>query len=275
MKKIIFGIFLFVTFFSSNVFSQEGDVEVFLIDSYATPELPHTFVLSFFTTDIVTSKLIFNKKIEKEVSTELTDNHKIKFDLSALTFDSSYIPFQIYVYDRDGNESKSEMFQLYIPYKKEMVIENDPGLFFVCLGGVIFSMPSPTLLIYNNENYFSLVKEIPLLTYYSGGYNYPDSYVSLEYAHIFNAPIKNFMRIGYKQIYQTPVFEYVSPGMDLFTDFLGYNGVSASMSIGLFKISNVFTIYSKYRYNFKPGEEKNDFHEITIGLYSDFFSINL
>lgn len=274
MKKIISAVSLFVILFTSTAFAQEGDVEVFLIDSYATPELPHTFVLSFFTTDSVTSKLIFNKEIEKEVSAELTENHKIKLDLTGLTFDSSYVPFEIYVYDKDGNESKSETFQLYIPYKKEMVIENDPGLFFVCLGGIIFSMPSPTLVAYNGENYFSLVKEIPLITYYSGGYNYPDSYIGLEYAHVFNAPIKNFMRIGYKQIFQIPVLEYVSPGLDVFTNFLGYNGVSAGISVGWVKISNVFTVFTKYRYNFKPGEEKDDFHEITIGLYSDFFSLN-
>ena len=82
------------------------------------------------------------------------------------------------------------------------------------------------------------------------------------------------MRIGYKQIYQIPVLEYVSPGMDVFTNFLGYNGVSAGISVGWFKISNVFTVFTKYRYNFKPGEEKDDFHEISMGLYSDFFSIN-
>lgn len=274
MKKIILFILLLFTFSSSSTFAQEGDVEVFLIDSYATAELPHTFVLSFFTTDSVTSKLIINKKIEKEVSTELTDNHKVKVDLTGLTFDSSYVPFEIYAYDRNGNESKSETFQLYIPFKKEMVIENDPGIYLMCLGGIIFALPAPTYVSLNKENYFSLVKEIPLITYYSGGYNYPDSYISLEYAHVFKAPIKNFMRIGYKQIYQIPVLEYISPGLNVFTNFLGYNGVSPELSIGWFKISNVFTVYSKYRYNFKPGEKGNDFHELTLGLYSDFFSFN-
>ena len=273
MKKIIHVAFFAAVFFT-NIYSQEGEVEIFLIDSYATPEIPHMFVLSFFTSDSVTSKLVIKNKIEKDASTELAVNHKIKVDLTGLVFDSLYAPFEIIVYDRDGNESKSELFQLYIPYKKEMVIENDPGLFFVCLGGIVFSLPSPTLVSYNGHNYFSLVKEIPLITYYSGGYNYPDSYVSLEYAHIFNAPIKNFMRIGYKQVYQIPLLEFVSPGMSVFTNFLGYNGVSPELSIGWVKISNVFTIYSKYRYNFIPAEKKDDFHEITIGLYSDFFSIN-
>lgn len=90
-----------------------------MIDSYATSELPHTFVLSFFTSDSVTSKLVINNKIEKEVSAELMDNHKIKVDLTGLTFDSSYVPFEIYVYDRNGIESRSETFQLYIPFKKK------------------------------------------------------------------------------------------------------------------------------------------------------------
>jgi len=274
MIKIISSLFLIYVFISSEVYSQEGDVEIFLIDSYATSELPHTFVLSFFTSDSVTSKVIINNKIEKEVSVEFSDNHKIKIDLTGFAFDSSYIPFEIYVYDKSGAESKSETYQLYIPFKKEMVIENDPGIFFMCLGGIIFSLPSPTLVNYHKENYFSLVKEIPLITYYSGGYNYPDSYISLEYAHVFKAPIKNFMRIGYKQIYQIPVIEFVSPGLNVFTNFLGYNGVSPEVSIGWYKISNVFTVFTKYRYNFNPGEKENDFHEITLGLYSDFFSFN-
>ncbi|MBU2491151.1 MAG: hypothetical protein KJ571_00900 [Bacteroidetes bacterium] len=274
MKKIVYSVLFVLFFLKVDLYAQEGEVEIFLIDSFATPELPHVFVLSFFTTDSVTSKLVFNKKIEKEVTTELSDNHKIKFDLTDIKIDSSYIPFEIYVYDKNGIESKSETFQLFIPYKKEMVIKNDPGLLFVCLGGIVFSLPSPTLFNYNGENYFSLVKEIPLITYYSGGYNYPDSYISMEYAYVFNAPVKNFMRLGYKQIYQIPVIEYVSPGLNLFTDFLGFNGVSPEVSIGWFKISNVFTVFSKYRYNFKPGEKTNDFHELTIGLYSDFFSIN-
>ena len=127
----------------------------------------------------------------------------------------------------------------------------------------------------NGDSHFSLVKEMPLLTFFSSGYNYPSTYISLEYAHVFDAPIKNFLRLGYKKIIQLPVIEYMSPGVNLFTDFLGLNGISPEISIGWFKVYNVFTVYSKYRYNYKPGGSNADFQEITVGLYSNFFSINL
>lgn len=74
MKKLII-IVLFTTLNYMNSFAQQEDehIEIFLIDAYATPELPHTFVLSFFTSEPAVTKVILEKKYEYEVSAELSD----------------------------------------------------------------------------------------------------------------------------------------------------------------------------------------------------------
>jgi hypothetical protein len=110
-----------------------------------------------------------------------------------------------------------------------------------------------------------------LLTF-RGSYKYPSGYIAAEYSHIFGAPQKNFLRLGYKHIMEIPGIEYVSPGLNVFTNFSGFNGVSPELSVGLFKIFNTFTVYTRYRFNFKPGETESNFHEFSIGLYSSFFS---
>ena len=279
MKKKFAVIFFLCLAFSQIHSAQEVDypdeVEIFLIDSYVTPELPYKFVLTYFTSDSVSSKVIIDEKYEHQVSMNLTEDHKAEINFIDYSFDSAYVPFTVYLFNENGKEIKKEEFDVILPYNTEITIKNDPGLLIICLGGIVFSSPSPTFISMNGDSYLSLVKEVPILTFFSGGYNYPSSYVSLEYAHVFDAPIKNFLRLGYKKIFQLPVIEYVSPGVNLFTNFLGLNGISPEISIGWFKFYNVFTVYSKYRYNFKLGGTNNDFNEITIGLYSNFFSINL
>jgi hypothetical protein len=119
-----------------------------------------------------------------------------------------------------------------------------------------------------------LAKEIPVFSIYGEGYNYPTGYIGVEYAYIFNAPYKHFLRLGYKHIFQLNFLEYFSAGLNGYTDFLGFNGISPEVSIGFFKIYNAFTVFGRYRYNFKPSDVNEDFYEISIGLYSNFFSFN-
>ena len=274
--KIIF-IFLFyaVRLFSQTDSTASNPIEIMVIDSYITPETPNKFVLSFFTSDSCTSKLIINHKNVMDVSKALSENHKIEIELSKLKIDSTGFNYQIIVYDRNGKETYSEQFGVELPDGLVISREQDPGLFSICLGGIIFAIPSPVYVYSKDGSHWSLSKEIPLINFYSVGYNYPSGYLSLEYSHILKADRKNFLRFGYKQIIQIPLIKYISPGLSVFTDFKGYNGMSAEISFGLFQIQNVFTFYARYRYNFQFISNGIDFHEVSLGLYSNFFSLNL
>ncbi|MBA4406641.1 hypothetical protein C0389_05145 [bacterium] len=274
--RIVF-IFLIINI---RIFSQIdstvfANTEVMVIDSYITPETPNKFVLSFFTSDSCTSKLLVMNSLMFEVSKTFSEDHKIELELGKLKIDSTAFRYQIIVFDRTGRETRSEYFEISLPVGFEIARELDPGLFSICLGATIFAIPSPAYVISDGTHHWSLNKEIPLINFYSLGYNYPAGYIGVEYSYVFESERKNFLRIGYKQIFQVSEIKYISPGINYFTDFRGYNGLSAELSIGLFQIQNVFTLYSRYRYNFQLISSGTSFHEISLGLYSNFFSLNL
>src|SRR3989304_4588100 len=189
-------VFMLVINVSISLLAQQDTIEIYIIDNFVTPELPHKLMLSFFTSEVCKSKLNINGT-------------------------------------------------------NEIIISNEP----------------------KENQYFSLTKEIPLIFLKSSGYNYPTGYFSVEYSHIINAPARNFFRTGYKHIIEIPGLEYVSPGLNYVTNFKGYNGISPEISLGLFKIFNTFTVYSRYRFSAKPGDPGSEFHEISLGLYSGFFAI--
>ena len=276
ISKLLILLIIFSTRISAQIDTTDSINEINVIDSFISPESPVKFVLSFFTNDSCKSrlKIINNRTID--VSKGLEVNHKIELELHKLRIYSSKIKYQIIAFNKYGIEIKSDIFEVELPKKLIISDEQNPGLFkMCCLGGVIFGIPSPTYVSMNNHGYAALSKEVPLISLYSIGYNYPAGYFGIEYSYIFNAQLKNFVRVGYKQIIQIPGIKYISPGVNLFTDFLGYNGLGVEFSAGLFQVQNVFTIYTRYRYNFQMKNEGIGFHEISIGLYSNFFSLNL
>jgi len=236
----------------------------------------YKFSLSFFTSDSTISKVFILDDKEYSVSEKFTDNHKFEIVIKESFYDTQAIKYFLFVIDKNGEKSKSQLYEVEIP--KTIIVENqnDSGLLQICcFGGVIFGLPSPTIVFKSNRQFFSLTKEIPIFSFYSGGYNYPFGYIGAEYAYIFNSDKKNFLRLGYKQIIQLKFVEYVSAGLNFFSDFKGYNGISPELSLGLLKIQNVFTLYSRYRYNFQFAKDGTGFHEFSIGLFSNFFSLNL
>ena len=270
-KIFLFLIFLCVTGFAQNDFIEDDSVEVYVIDSFIPPDNPNVFNLSFFTSKPAKSKVILDDKYEFNISEQATESHKIKIDISKLEFKSKYVPFVILVEDSLGNTYLSDKFEFEL--QKEIRLEGDSNFLLLCLfGGIVFLLPSPVYVVTENDNYFSLTKEISLFTF-RGSFKYPSGYIAAEYSHIFNSPYKNFLRLGYKHLVETPVLEYISPGINGFTNFKGFNGISPELSIGWIKIFNTFTVYTRYRYNFKPGESGSNFHELSLGLYSGFFSI--
>lgn len=266
---------LLVIIFFNVIISQDEPTEIYIIDAYVTPELPYTLKLTFFTSEPAISKLQFKGK-EYIVSDELTEDHSFNLNLTGFKFDSTTVPYYIEVENADGAIKKSELYDIALPADNELRNDDAPGLFMMCcFGGVVFGLPSPTFVVTESEKYFSLTKEIPIVTFYSSGFNYPVGIVAAEYSHIFNAPRKNFLRFGYKHVIELDFIEYLSPGLNGFTDFNGFNGISPELSIGWFNVYNSFTVYSKYRFNTDFNNSKNNFHEFSIGLYTSFLSFNL
>jgi hypothetical protein len=273
--KILLLIFALTCFFFQNTLhAQEEDFEFFLIDNYVNPDNHDQFILSFFTSENARTYIVLEDRYEIEVSDTLTDNHRLETDISDLDFSRKTVPFFMVAVDSAGKQHYSDRYEFDLPY--EVKVDGGSGMLTFCLfGGVVFALPSPAYVRMKEENYFSLTKEIPLVFLRADGLGYPAGYFSAEYSHIFNAPVKNFLRLGYKHIIDIPGIEYISPGINGFTNFKGFNGISPEISFGLFRLYNVFTLYTRYRFNVKPGETGSEFHEISLGLYSGFFAIYL
>ena len=271
-KRVTFLITLLFVLCNFQLKAQADSIEIDVIDNFVTPEMPHNFVLSFYTSEETKAQVLIDNTYKYTVSDKFNDLHKIRIDISKLEFKEKDVPFVIIVEDSSGNKFTSEKYDFQLP--QEIKIKGESNFLLLCLfGGTVFLLPSPTYVFTGNDKYFSLTKEIPLISISKKGFTYPAGYFSLEYSHIFNAPRKNFLRLGYKQIIEIPGIQYISPGINGFTDFKGFNGISPEISAGLFKILDTFILYARYRYNVKPGEAGTEFQEISIGLYSNFFSL--
>lgn len=277
MKKyilIVTVIFLNSFIIAQNEEAEEQGIEIFLIDAYCKPDTPHPFILSFYTDVPAKSKVILDKKYEFVISDQFTELHNTEIDIRKLFFLDKQVQFVIQVEDTLGNKLISETFDFDLPY--EPVITGGSSLFTLCLfGGFVFLLPTPNFVIQNGNTYFSLTKEIPFLSFRSKSFRYPASYFAFEFTYIFNAIDKKFFRTSYKRIFEIPVLEYVAPGIGGYTNFAGNNGIAPEFTVGLFRVFDTFTIYTRYRYNFQPSGNKSHFHEINLGLYSGFFSIYL
>lgn len=277
MKKLLIlliALFLIQINYAQNEDSTDQGIEIFLIDAYCKPDTPHPFILSFYTDVPAKSKVILDKKYEFEVSNQFTELHTAQIDISELFFMNKIVQFVIVAEDSLGNRTTSETFDFDLPF--EPVITGGSSLFTLCLfGGFVFLLPTPSYVIQNGQSYFSLTKEIPFLSFRSKSFRYPASYFAIEFTYIFNANDKKFFRTSYKRLFELPVIEYVAPGIGGYTNFAGNNGIAPEFTIGLFRLFDTFTIFTRYRYNFQPSGNKSHFHEINLGLYSGFFSIYL
>ncbi len=277
MKRMNYCSLLLVIFLGTvSIYGQENEFDLYLIDSYVTPEKPYTFILTFFTSEDVKTSLIIDNKYEVEVSNNYISDHAAEIDFTNYSFKSKYVPFLILSRTEAGDTLKSEIFEVVLPY--EEFIETKEGsdpISSILFGILLYLIPSPNFIFVESENYFSLTKEFPLITFYSAGYTNASGNVSIEYTHVYESFIDNYLRLGYKHFIPVDFIQYISPGITGFTNFNGFNGIGAEMSIGLFNVYDVFTVYSRYRYNFKPSKTEQNFHEISIGLYSHFFTIDL
>jgi len=276
LASMKFLIILFIGLSVVSVFAQSDadSIEVYLIDGYVKPEPPLKFVLSFFTSDIAKSVVIIDGRYSSTVSDEFGDMHKAEIDLEDMKFNGKIVSFVIITENENGIKFTSETFDFDLPFEPE--IKGGSDFVQLCIfGGAIFLLPYPNYVIQNGQSSFSLTKEIPIISFRSSNLNYPAGFLSLEYSYIFDADAKNYLRAGYKKIYELKFLKYLSPGFSLYTNFLGNNGVGLELSTGLFTIADTFTLYARYRYNLKPGDSSGNFHELSLGLYSGFFSFYL
>lgn len=275
MKNILFK-FAIIFFLFSITISAQDESEIFIIDGFVTPEKPHIFKLSFYSSVPVKTKLLLNEQYEFDISNEFLEDHKIEIDFSTYKFNKKNIPYKILSENENGEKSISEDFEIILPYDEFIFTKSGSNpISTILLGLLLYSLPSPNLAIIDKENYFSLTKEIPIITFYGSGYNYPSGNISFEYTHIYKSDLRDLIRLGYKHIIPIKGIEYISPGVSGFSNLKGFNGIGAEFSIGFFKVYDVFTVYTKYRYNLKPNDTSKYFHEISVGLFSHFFTIDL
>ncbi|MBN1301719.1 MAG: hypothetical protein JW995_10940 [Melioribacteraceae bacterium] len=271
-----FWFFLIACIMSTAIEGRQNSTEIYLLDAYVTPEVPYVLKISFFTSEPVKSKIMVNNEYEIRVESEYKDNHNLETQIRNYKFDSTVVPFYIEVVNREGIISKSEIYDFELPENNELLKGEGSGLFTMCcLGGIIFGLPSAALLKTDNDDFFSLTKEIPLISFYSGGYNYPAGVLSLEYSYIFNYTDKHHYRLGYKHFIELDCIEFISPGLNAYANFKGQAGISPEISIGWLKVYNVFTIYTRYRYTTNLNDSKHKFNEFSVGLFSSFFTFSL
>lgn len=272
--KFIFILIIGLTVNSIIAQTEVDSIEVYLIDAYVKPEPPHKFILSFFTSDISKSKVILDDRYEYVVSENFSERHITDIELTGINFADKIVYFVIITEDKSGNKITSEVFDFDLPYEPEIV--GGSGIVQLCMfGAAIFLLPHPTWVIQEGKSFFSLTKEIPILSIRSKSLHYPSDYISLEYSFIFDADEKNILRAGYKHLFDLPPFEFLSPGVSIYTNFFGNTGVGIEATAGLFTIVDTFTFYTRFRYNIKPGDASGNFYELSAGLYSSFFSFCL
>ena len=277
MKRIfILLIVLIIGAADLNIFAKAADAdsaEIYLLDSYIAPEKPNIFHISFITSIPCKATLYLDGKFEFIISDTLSTTHESNIDISNHKFSSLSIPFYIVAVDSMGMKSRSDLFELDLPKEIKMKKESNFLLFGIFFG-MQFLLPTPAFVHTDKTSYFALTKEIPLLSFRSSNIDYPSGYFAIEYSHIFNADASNFFRLGYKHFFETPILKYVSPGVDLFANFDGFNGYSIETSVGMFNILKTFTVYSRFRYNAQPSHTDRDFYEISLGIFSNYFSFH-
>ena len=270
--------FLFLAFFFSfaGLFAQEEPVEFYIIDSYVTPETPHIFKLTFFTSDSCTTKILFNNNKTYAISKRLNTDHKFTLNLTGFVFDSAFVPFYLIAKNKAGKEFKSEKFEVELPDDKELLQSESGGsIFNICLGGVSILIPSAGVYKpQGGEFKFSLSKQLPFITFGNIGGKYPAGYLALNYTYVFNNEFSNFLGITYKGIWQPGLIEYLALGGGVYSNLKGGYGFSPELEIGLVRIFNGYTLFVKEKFNwnvFLTGENAN---QIFVGIYAPFFSIN-
>lgn len=274
MKKL--SLLFFILLWSVPAFSQRVPVEVGIIESFVYDKNPDTLVLTFSTDIYCKATAVIKNGGKFVISDTLTDFHHREVALSkeVRTADRGY--FYLILTGEDGIVDTSEMFDFenYKDTTIEVVSETGAGLTSCITGGAIYLVPSFYNHTEGGTQTRGIGKEFPIVSFFSGGFNYPVSYLMVEYRYLLKTKPAHQLSAGWKYMWQPPTVDFISPGVFLFTDFLGNNGAGAEVSLGLFKFFDVYTVYTKFRYNRSFAASKREFTDISVGLYSSFFSLH-
>lgn len=275
-KHIAFFALLSCILTISPLLAQEegGEVEVFMVESFIPPEDASHFHLAFYTTEQYKSKIVFADGKEAVINDSLSENHKIVLDISKVRVDSGLIKYLFVFTAEDGSTLQSENYDVRVPVEEKQTEQRSGGTEFMsCIyGGIIYLIPVIDYNIFSGSSKFGFSKELPVVSFFSGGFNYPVHYASVEYSHIPQAQPKNLFRVGWKYVYQVPFGEYVSPGLTAFTDFMGTNGIAPEVTWGMFSFREVFTVFARARYN--TTFQNSGYSTLSVGLASWFFSMH-
>jgi len=277
MSKTSFSALVIIFFMSisTGIFAQDESLEVYLIEAYVPSDSATKFILSFAASEPCKATLVLDERFRLTVSDTLSEDHRRTFDISGMRFDTNYVLFYILTENAAGNKFRSEYFDLILPEYNLIHKDIDNGFLTICFGGVIFGFPSPSAVLFENKSYFALNKQIPLVSFYSGGFNYPMHTLGIGYSYLFNAPFNHIFRADYHFMRELPVIEYAAAGIGGFTNFNRFSGYSFDITLGLFEIYESFILYTSLRHNREPDNLKRNYGEIMLGLHSNFFSINI
>jgi hypothetical protein len=264
---------MFISTVITPLFAQENEeaIEVYLIESFIPPEHPKEFHLGFSTSAVCKSKVILQGSKEVTIADTLTDFHKLVIDISGIKADSVF-SCVIITESASGEKYTGEPFDVEKPQELKQE-EGSSGLYSCLTGGLVYLVPIIDYNIAGKESHWGFSKELPIVSYFEGGFNYPKHFVSVEYSHIPNWEPKNTFRVGWKYLYQVAIGKYVTGGISLATNFKGFNGISPEVSWGIFTFHDVFTVALRYRFttDFKSGG--NTYSTFSLGLASWFFSV--
>ncbi len=261
-----------------NIYAQSDSIEVFIIESFISPESPGIFQLMFNTSVNCKSKIIIGDKYTVSISDTITDTHRMDVDITKFKFDSSTTTFKAILTDSTGKTNESDVFEIQLPSLEDKPIDSKSVSWLSCAyGGAVYLIPNiGAAFVYGSNSklkgYLSISKEFPLFSHYSDGYNYPRSFVSAEYSYLPKFEHKNYARLGFKYLCTINFGEYVIFGLSGFSNFNGSNGISPEVSWGIIPIRDVFSLYIRYRYTTDMRTSSLHFSEFSAGLYSWFFS---
>lgn len=291
MKSIYMVILSFIFIFSLAFAQEENEfkdtydeVEVYLIDNYVKNDKGKIFIVSWMTNIPVKSKIKIQNVGEFVVSDTLTDFHSAKIDLSNYNFSTEENFFIIISELEDGTKITSDEYSFIVPLEKIITQDSKETkrsssyyLYNFLLGTALWLMPSPGLVIEENQTKPAIIKDLPIVSIGSASAykTFPYVYLYVGYGHIFDSNFKNSFRFGTKYLYEIKnLRHFVSFGIGGLTNFKGKNGYYGDFGFSFLKILSTFEMYASYSYNFLPSS-KNKFHLFTIGLFTSSFSINL